>query len=66
MITPGLPYRCADCHKVFLSKEAEWMATETSIQIDTTCPRCGSANTSRLLAFKWKFKDFWDSKGKNK
>lgn len=65
MIRPGLPYRCADCHKVFLSMETEWMATASTSHVNTTCPRCGSKHTLPLLASKRDYEDIWKMMDEN-
>ena len=50
MIRGKIPFRCTDCHKVFIDVDIEWGATVFSVPMK--CPKCGSTHTLPLLAPK--------------
>ena len=64
MIRGNIPFRCADCHKIFIGLDIEWQATARSMPV--TCPKCGSTHTLPLLAPKMMYRDIWKKMDENK
>lgn len=62
MIRGKIPFRCTDCHKVFIGLDIEWQATALSMPVP--CPKCGSKHTLPLLASKDEYERIWDDMGK--
>ena len=62
MIRGKIPFRCTDCHKVFIGLDIEWQATSFSMPV--TCPKCGSKHTLPLLASKDEYERIWETMDK--
>ncbi len=64
MIRGKRPFRCTDCHKVFIGLDIEWQATSLSMPV--SCPNCGSKHTLPVLASKRMYEDIWKKMDENK
>ena len=63
MIRGKIPFRCTDCHKVFIGMDIEWQATSFSMPV--TCPKCGSKHTLPLWASKSEYEKIWETMNKD-
>ena len=64
MIRGKIPFRCTDCHKVFIGVDNEWQATAFSMPVP--CPNRGSKHTLPVLASKQTYEDIWKTMDENK
>lgn len=63
MIRGKIPFRCTDCHKIFIGMDIEWQATALSMPV--TCPKCGSKRTLPLWGLKAVYKKNWETMDKD-
>ena len=63
MIRGKIPFRCTDCHKIFIDVDIEWQATALSMPVK--CPKCGSKRTLPLWELKAVYKKIWETMDKD-
>ena len=63
MIRGKIPFRCTDCHKIFIDVDIEWGATIYSVPMK--CQKCGSSHTLPIFAPKLIYRDIWKKMDEN-